>query len=272
MATILIVEDEIEMANGLKDALEFEGYQVLIAHDGQQGLDLALGKLPALGGLPALGKLPTLGRQPALGEQPVPGWKPGLGGQLALGEHLAHIDLIILDLMLPKKSGFDVCREIRDHKLRVPILMLTARGDEIDKVLGLELGADDYITKPFSLRELLARVKALLRRYLDPERPQSERTIIGNISVDFEHYSARDSRGEIEFTVKEFDILKYLVQHRGETVSRDKLMESVWGYEEAPTSRTVDNHILRLRKKIETDPANPVHILTVHGIGYKYIP
>ena len=226
MARILIVEDEVEMGKGLKDAMEFEGYETETANDGETGLEFALN---------------------------------------------GNFDLIVLDLMLPRKSGFDVCREIRNRKINVPILMVTARGEEIDKVLGLELGADDYITKPFSLRELLARVKALLRRYLDSERSLADRTTIGSITVDFEHYSVTDSRGKVEFTIKEFDILKYLVQHHGETVSREKLMESVWGYDEAPTSRTVDNHILRLRKKIESDPANPVHILTVHGIGYKYI-
>jgi DNA-binding response OmpR family regulator len=223
MSRILIIEDEEEMALGLKDNLEFEGHEVDLAGDGELGLKKAL-------------------------------------------EYQA--DLIILDVMLPKKSGFDICKELRSKNIKTPIIMLTARGDEIDKILGLELGADDYLTKPFSVRELLARVKAVLRRTPDTE---CHVVAIGKIEVDFNHYVAKENNTEIEMTHKEFEILKYFIERKAQTVNRDQLINDVWGYEAYPTSRTVDNHILKLRKKIETDPANPKHILTVHGIGYKYI-
>ena len=225
MARILVVEDEVDMAQGLKDNFEFDGHQVLIAEDGEKGLQLAIEGNP---------------------------------------------QLIILDVMLPKKSGFDVCKELREKGIKVPIIMLTARGQEIDKVLGLELGADDYITKPFSVRELLARTKAVLRRSPEDDDNVQYKTF-GKIKVDFEHYSAYDDNGKVELTFKEFEILKFFLEHESQTVSRDKLLDEVWGYDYFPTSRTVDNHIVKLRKKIEIDPVNPKHILTVYGIGYKYI-
>jgi DNA-binding response OmpR family regulator len=183
-----------------------------------------------------------------------------------------NYDLIILDIMLPKMSGFDVCKKAREKNVTTPIIMLTAKGEEIDKVLGLELGADDYLTKPFSLRELLARIKAVLRRTEEKVAKGSGRRVkIGNLEMDFSTYDAfLDNRPE-PMSHKEFEILKYLWQHRGETVSRDQLLNDVWGYEEFPTTRTVDNFILKLRKRIEDDPAYPRHILTVHGIGYKLL-
>ena len=183
-------------------------------------------------------------------------------------------DLILLDVMMPHLSGFDVCKKAREKGIRTPVIMLTAKGEEIDKVLGLELGADDYITKPFSLRELLARIKAVLRRAGEAgNAPEASGEVtIGNLTVDFSTYDAyMDERAE-PMSHKEFELLKYLWQHQGQTVSREELLNEVWGYEEFPTTRTVDNFILKLRKRIESDPARPRFILTVHGIGYKLVP
>jgi DNA-binding response OmpR family regulator len=175
--------------------------------------------------------------------------------------------------MLPKMSGFDVCKKAREKNITTPVIMLTAKGEEIDKVLGLELGADDYLTKPFSLRELLARIKAVLRRTEEKGIKSSERRVkLGNLKVDFSTYDAFLDNKPEPMSHKEFEILKYLWQHQGETVSRDQLLNDVWGYEEFPTTRTVDNFILKLRKRVENDPAHPRHILTVHGIGYKLLP
>lgn len=179
--------------------------------------------------------------------------------------------LIILDVMLPKKSGFDVCRELRSKKVETPIIMLTARGEEIDKVLGLEFGADDYMTKPFSVRELLARVKAVLRRYPAEAADRLSVHQIGRLQFDTEHLTAKDENGDVELTHREIEILKYFLLHEGDIISRDNLLDEVWGYENYPTSRTVDNYIVKLRKKIEDDPEHPRHILTVYGIGYKFI-
>lgn len=190
------------------------------------------------------------------------------GEEKALSE---NPDLIILDVMLPKKSGYDVCKALKAKGLETPIIMLTARGQEIDKILGLELGADDYITKPFSLRELLARVKAVLRRYEKTTNGTEHLFILDDIEIDFQHYTARKAGEDLTLTHKEFEIMKYFIQHKNQTISRAQLLDEVWGYEAFPTSRTVDNHILKLRQKIEPDPANPKHILTVHGIGYKFI-
>jgi two-component system alkaline phosphatase synthesis response regulator PhoP len=173
--------------------------------------------------------------------------------------------------MLPQMSGYDVCRELRAKGRKMPILMLTARGQEIDKVLGLELGADDYITKPFSLRELLARVHAALRRTGAAPAELKDSFAFGEVMLDFKHYRATREGVEIEMTPKEFEILHYLIINRGNTVTRDDLLEHVWGHDVSPTTRTVDNHVLKLRKKLERDPANPDFIITVHGIGYKFI-
>ena len=181
-------------------------------------------------------------------------------------------DLIILDIMLPKISGFEVCKKIREKGIKTPVIMLTAKGEEIDKVLGLELGADDYITKPFSLREFLARIKAVLRRSEEQSQAAREIVRIGKLEVNFKTYNCYLEGNPINATYKEIEILKHLWQHRGQVVSRDQLLNQVWGYSENPTTRTVDNFILKLRQKIEQDPAHPRHILTVHGIGYKLIP
>jgi two-component system alkaline phosphatase synthesis response regulator PhoP len=177
-------------------------------------------------------------------------------------------DLILLDIMMPRLSGWDVCRELRRRGIDVPVIMLTARAEEADRVQGLELGADDYITKPFSVRELMARVHAVLRR--PGPRRKAETLAFGDVRV---HLRARQVfRGgrEVAMTRKEFDLLVYLVEHRGEVVTRERLLDHVWGYERFPTTRTVDTHVLRLRRKFERDPDRPAFILTVHGQGYRF--
>jgi DNA-binding response OmpR family regulator len=178
-------------------------------------------------------------------------------------------DLAILDVMLPSLSGFDLLREARKSGIRTPAIMLTAKGEEIDRVLGLEFGADDYLTKPFSLRELLARVKAVLRRSGGPSALPAPQ--IGTLEVDFSAYTATRGGVPVEMTPREFEVLKHLWEHRNQTVSRDALLSAVWGVDEPLTTRTVDNFILKLRQKVETDPAHPRIILTVHGTGYRLI-
>jgi DNA-binding response OmpR family regulator len=181
-------------------------------------------------------------------------------------------DLVILDVMLPKKNGFDVCRELRGRSSSLPIVMLTARSAETDKVLGLELGADDYVTKPFSITELLARVRAVLRRAGTQKQPPSADLVrIGDIEIDFKLHQARRGKNRIEFTAREFDLLRYFVQHTGQVVKREQILNEVWGYEEFPTTRTIDNFVAKLRQKIERAPHAPEHILTIHGSGYKFV-
>lgn len=227
MPKILVVDDEQNMRTGLKDNLEFEGYDVDTAIDGEQGLKKILEN---------------------------------------------NYNLIILDVMMPKKSGFDVCKEVRKTGITTPIILLTAKGEEIDKVVGLEIGADDYVTKPFSLRELLARVKAILRRGENLFMNEAERAVkIGKLEVNFNRYKATSKNKDVPMSHKEFEILHYLWKHRNSTVSREDLLTEIWGYEETPTTRTVDNFILKLRQKIEVDLNHPQIILTVHGIGYKLV-
>jgi DNA-binding response OmpR family regulator len=228
MKKILIIEDELNMVNGLKDNLEFDGYEVEIAMEGGSGLKRILGN---------------------------------------------KYDLILLDIMLPQISGFDICKAVRKEGINTPIVLLTAKGEEIDKVLGLELGADDYITKPFSLRELLARIKAILRRVQNEneEGLEPEFIPIGKIKVNFKNYLAFEGTNEIKMSYKEIGILHYLYMNAGKIIQRDDLMSDVWGIEYDISTRTVDNFILKLRQKIEVDPNNPKIILTVHGIGYKMI-
>lgn len=181
-------------------------------------------------------------------------------------------DLIILDVMMPKMSGFDVCKAIRKMGVMTPIIFLTAKSEEIDKVLGLELGADDYLTKPFSLRELIARVKAILRRIKTPENETAVGPVtIGELTIDFSQFTAENKEGDVRMSHKEYEILQYLMEHKNEVVSRYDLLNKVWGYESQPTTRTVDNFMLRLRQRIEENPNDPKHILTVHGVGYKFI-
>jgi two-component system alkaline phosphatase synthesis response regulator PhoP len=179
-------------------------------------------------------------------------------------------DLIILDVMLPKKSGLDICKQIRAQGDTVPIIMLTARGQEIDKVLGLKLGADDYVTKPFSFLELMARVEALLRR-TSPPAGRVETYTFGDVEIDFKKMEATKNGRELEMSPREFELLRFLIEHRGEVISREKLLDTVWGYENMPFTRTVDMHIAKLRKKIEDRPGDPHFIVTVHRFGYKFL-
>jgi DNA-binding response OmpR family regulator len=228
MKKILIVEDEINMVNGLKDNLEFEGYEVDTAIEGRTGLQKIL---------------------------------------------QFRYDLILLDIMLPEISGFDICKAARKEGVNTPIIVLTAKGEEIDKVLGLELGADDYMTKPFSLRELLARIKAILRRTLNENQGsvESEFTTIGHLKVNFKNYQAFEGPSEIKMSHREIEILHYLYKNAGKIINRDDLIVNVWSIDYDITTRTVDNFILKLRQKIEVDSNNPKIILTVHGMGYKMV-
>ena len=177
-------------------------------------------------------------------------------------------DLILLDVMMPRMSGWDVCRELRRRGIDVPVIMLTARGEEGDRVRGLELGADDYVAKPFALRELLARVRAVLRR--PGPRQKFEEFAFGDTRIHLRARRVVRAGVEVRLTRKEFGLLVYLVEHRGEVVTRERLLDEVWGYERFPTTRTVDTHVLRLRRKLEGDPDRPVFIQTVHGQGYKF--
>jgi DNA-binding response OmpR family regulator len=187
--------------------------------------------------------------------------------------HEKRPDLIVLDLMLPKMSGYEVCRKVRAEGVQVPIMILTARGEEADRVLGLDLGADDYVTKPFSIREVLARVRALLRRSQSASggRALPDELRFGDVEVDFRRYEARRAGQPLEMTRKEFGILRLMAARPGEVLTRDELLNEVWGYDSYPSTRTVDNHIASLRAKIERDPAEPQHLLTVHGVGYKLV-
>jgi len=180
-------------------------------------------------------------------------------------------DLILLDIMLPEMDGLTVCKELRKKQSMIPIIMLSAKGEEIDKVVGLEIGADDYITKPFSVRELSARIKVHLRREEREHTSLLESYCIGEIEIDFTRYSAQCKGKAIEFTSIEMDILRYLISHKGEVVTREDLLEEIWGYKNYPVTRTIDNHILKLRKKIEKDLSHPKHILSVYGSGYRFI-
>jgi two-component system alkaline phosphatase synthesis response regulator PhoP len=180
-------------------------------------------------------------------------------------------DLIILDVMLPGMSGLDVCRELRKKGIDIPIILLTAKSEEIDRVVGLEIGADDYVTKPFSLRELLARIRVRLRRQPPRVNKGPTQYCFGDVKIDFEKFIAVRKGKPLDLTPREFDILRLLIQSRGEVVTRDRLLDEVWGYEVYPDTRTVDTHILKLRQKLEDDPANPRHILTIYGEGYKFV-
>jgi two-component system alkaline phosphatase synthesis response regulator PhoP len=178
-------------------------------------------------------------------------------------------DLVLLDVMMPEMSGWDVAKELRRRGIDVPIIMLTARAEEVDRVRGLELGADDYVTKPFSLRELLARVRAVLRR--PGPRRKSEELAFGDVRIQRTARRVFKAGDEVRMTRKEFDLLCYLVDHRGEILTRERLLDEVWGYERFPTTRTVDTHVLRLRRKLEADPEAPVWIKTVHAQGYRFV-
>jgi len=226
MKKILIVEDEPDMARGLKDILEFEGYRVITAQSGRAGLQ-------------------ALARDPA--------------------------DCIILDIMLPDLNGYQVCEQIRKQKINAPILMLTAKAQDYDKIRGLESGADDYLTKPFSVGELLARVMALLRRSIRYAR-DVEVVQVGSSLVDVKHFTVKRGNREHSLSHFEVELFKLLAANVNQPVTRDEILNKVWGTENYPTNRTVDNFIVRLRKKIEEDYRNPKHILTIYGVGYKLSP
>ncbi len=190
------------------------------------------------------------------------------GLRLALKE---KFDLILLDLMLPGMDGMDVCRQLKETGTTPPIIMLTARGSEADKVAGLDIGADDYITKPFSLRELLARIKAILRR-TTKERTSIHQYAFSDVVLNFDKYDAAKGGEPLELSPREFEMLRLFIENEGKNVTREQFLEQVWGYTNFPTTRTVDNHIAKLRQKIESDPEIPQHIITVHRMGYKFIP
>jgi DNA-binding response OmpR family regulator len=222
---ILIVEDEPAMVAGLRDNFEYEGYEVISAADGAEGLDRALADDP---------------------------------------------DLVVLDVMMPRMSGLDVCKQLKTKRPLIPIIMLTARGQEIDKVVGLELGADDYVTKPFSIRELMARVKAVLRR-VSPQGPAADVYRFSDVEINIRSNEVRRAGTLVDLSAKEFALLAYFVSHPAETLSRNRLLDAVWGYENYPNTRTVDTHIVHLRQKVEPNPEEPRFIITVHGSGYKFV-
>ncbi|MBU8901930.1 MAG: response regulator transcription factor [Victivallales bacterium] len=228
---ILVAEDDNNIREGLTDALEFEGYEVFSAADGSKALK-------------AYAQL--------------------------------HPDLILLDVMMPRKNGYEVCREIRRGNRDIPIIMLTAKSEEIDKVLGLELGSDDYITKPYSLRELTARIAAVLRRSRrkkgnDKTEYHGGELKFGKVKVYLKRLIATTPNGEVELSAREIELLKYFMLHAGTVLNRDDILEKVWGMNYHGFSRTLDQHIVQLRKKIEPDPKKPSHIKTVYGIGYRFI-
>ncbi len=221
---IAVIEDEDIIRKSVTMNLELEGFQVLSACDGEEGIELINTRKP---------------------------------------------DLIIMDVMMPRKDGLQACREIRNAGNSTPLILLTARSSEIDKVLGLELGADDYLGKPFGMLELIARVKALLRRV---QRVTSIDEIrFSDVVVDFKAYRALKNNEPIDLSAREYRLLRYLVVKVGSVVTRDELLDEVWGYNSYPTTRTVDNHIARLRQKVEANIDEPQHILTVHGVGYKFV-
>ena len=190
------------------------------------------------------------------------------GLKLALNK---HFDMLLLDIMLPGLNGYEICRRLKKEKPQLPVIMITARGSEMDTVAGLDVGADDYISKPFSIPELLARVRAVLRRS-SAEEQEIETFSFGNVSLDFKKFRATVNNEQTELSSKEFAIMKYLIEHEQEVIHRHDLLEKVWGFEVTPTTRTVDNYILELRKKLEIDPSNPKHIITIRGAGYKFMP
>ena len=188
------------------------------------------------------------------------------GLQLALKE---NTDLILLDIMLPGMNGHEICRKLKKEKPELPIIMITARGSEVDKISGLDIGADDYVTKPFSIPELLARVRAVLRRTTQSKDITKEYTF-GNIKLNFNEYKAFRNNEEIKLTGKEFTIMEYFISHEGEVIHRHDLLNEVWGFEVMPATRTVDNFVHDLRKKLEEDPANPKYIISIRGVGYRF--
>lgn len=223
---VLIVEDDKAMGVALRDGFTYEGYDVVFAADGAEGLRLAAGK---------------------------------------------DLDIMILDVMLPRMSGLDVCKQLRDEGKMLPIIMLTARGQEIDRVVGLKIGADDYVTKPFSFMELLARVEAVLRRTTTTKRTTGiESYEFGDVTLDFKRMAATKGGAPVELSGREYQILHHFIERRGEVVTRDELLDRVWGMDGSPLMRTVDMHIAKLRHKIEDSGSDPRYIITVHRIGYRF--
>ena len=223
---ILIVEDEPGIRLSLTDEFESEGYVVLAAEDGKEGLDLAKQQKP---------------------------------------------DIIILDIMLPFLNGYEICKKLRMEGETVPIIMLTVKDKEVDKVLGLELGADDYVTKPFSVRELVARVKAVLRR-AEERAADITQYSFGDITIDFRKYEATKKGLPLDLTPLEFHMLKMFIQKKGQVVRRDDFLDRLWGEDNVSVSfRTVDSHVANIRRKIEDDPADPKHIISLRGVGYKFV-
>jgi len=192
----------------------------------------------------------------------------GEQGYRLIHEH--NPDLIVLDLMIPKIDGYELCRKVRGEGLATPILMLTARSEEANRVHGLDLGADDYVTKPFSVPELLARIRAILRRVQSPVALPDD-LHFGDASVDFRRFEAKKGKEVLKLSRKEFGVLRLLAARAGQVVTRNELLDEVWGHESFPTTRTVDNHIASLRAKLEDDPSEPRHLITVHGVGYKLV-
>jgi DNA-binding response OmpR family regulator len=221
---IAIVEDDESVQRSLVLNLELEGFRVVTANNGEEGISV-------------------------------------------VNEH--HPDLIILDVMMPKKDGLQTCKELRNAGISTPLILLTARSAEVDKVLGLELGADDYLAKPFGMLELIARVKALLRRVQSVK--EIDKVRFDDVIIDFKAYKAERGQQPLELSAREYRLLQYLVAKSGSVVTRDELLDEVWGYNSYPSTRTVDNHIARLRQKIESNVDDPKQILTVHGVGYKFV-
>ena len=222
MKNVLVVEDDTAMAIAIRDGLEYEGYRVAVASDGEDGLRLAGETLP---------------------------------------------DLILLDVMLPRMSGLSVCRKLRSQGKEVPIIMLTARSQELDKVEGLRAGADDYVSKPFGFLELTARMEAVLRRTRGAADSSHS---FGSVVVNFRRHEVTRSGVRVPISARELELLAYLIEHRGEVLSRRQLLEAVWGYSGGSNTRTVDMHVAKLRKKIEEDPAQPQWIVTQHRVGYRF--
>jgi DNA-binding response OmpR family regulator len=204
------------------------------------------------------------------------GYEVSMAGDGVLGLQKArneNADLMILDVMLPKMTGLDVCKKLRGAGNDIPIIMLTARGQEIDKILGLKFGADDYVTKPFSFMELMARAEAVLRRAGSSNgrsRAQLERYSFGNVAIDFGRHEATKAGVPLDMSPREYRLLEYFIRHRGEVVTRDQLLDSVWEYDNMPFTRTVDTHMAKLRKKVEDVPSDPKWLVTVHRLGYKF--
>jgi two-component system alkaline phosphatase synthesis response regulator PhoP len=226
LETILVIEDDPAISLGLQKNLKYEGYDVITATRGEQGLELAIDKKP---------------------------------------------DLIILDVMLPTLSGFEICKTLKRNEVDIPIIILSAKDQEIDKIMGLDLGADDYITKPFSIREVVARINAVLRRKKRYEK-DLETFDFGAVHIDFGARTVACQGKLLELSPREFDLLGYFVRHPNEVIDRRQILNKVWGFDYYGTARTIDNFVTKLRQKLEPDPENPVHFQTARGIGYKFVP